>query len=81
MQKIKLKNSWRVNLNNDSKVTLEFESPTHLMKFINSGESIIKDFDYGYIYIVQMKKIKHSSLEAIVRKINLREYNLERLLS
>ena len=81
MQRIRLKNSWRVNLNNDSKVTLEFENPTHLMKFINSGESIIKDPTYGYIYVVQMKKIKHSSLEAIVRKINLREYNLERLLS
>jgi hypothetical protein len=27
-----------------------------------------------------MKKIKHSSLEAIVRRINLREYNLELLL-
>lgn len=81
MQSIRLRKQWRVDLNKDSKVTLEFQNAKHLMKFINSGESIIKDPTYGYIYVVQMKKIKHSSLEAIVRKINLREYNLERLLS
>lgn len=81
MQSIRLRKQWRVDLNKDSKVTLEFQNAKHLMKFINSKQSIIKDPTYGYIYVVQMKKIKHSSLEAIVRKINLREYNLERLLS
>ena len=80
MQKIKIKNSWRLNLNNNSEATIEFESPSSMMKFINSRSSVMKTYDYGFIYIVQMKKIKHSSLEAIVRKINLREYNLELLL-
>jgi hypothetical protein len=80
MQDLKIKNSWRYNLWDNAEVTIEFDTPRQLMKFINARNSVVNTRSYGYVYIVQMKKIKHSSLEAIVRRINLREYNLELLL-
>jgi len=80
MQKIKIKNSWRFNLNDSSDITIEFENTSSMMKFINSRSSVMNTHDYGHIYIIQMKKIKNCSLDVIAKKVNLREYNLERLL-
>jgi len=80
MQDLKIKNSWRYNLWDNAEVTIEFDNPKELMKFVNSRNSVINTRSYGHVYIVQMKKIKHSSLEAIVKRISLREYNLEKLL-
>jgi hypothetical protein len=80
MQDLKIKNSWRYNLWDNTEVTIEFDSPKELMRFINARHSVISTRNYGHVYIVQMKKIKHSSLEAIIKRISLREYNLEKLL-
>lgn len=75
-------------------VKIEFNSADELRDFINKGETLFKvrgdqlkrwrisDImgDQLFKIVGIKKKSRHSSMEAIVQKITLREYNLERLL-
>lgn len=70
---------WSSNLDN---VKVEFKTARKLRAFINSGvkENLfyIKD-KVGFFKIVRINKIMHTSIDAKIEKLTLREYNLERL--
>ena len=73
-------NRWRVHSSEPSELKIEFTSCKELRNFINSRKSIIKS-NGDILKLIRIKKIKQSSMEAIVQKITLREYNLEALLN
>jgi hypothetical protein len=71
--------------NMEFETTIELGSAKNLRLFIKEGEEIFKMYHrsngHEEIYqITKINKIKHTSIVAIVRKISLREYNLETLL-
>lgn len=94
MNKLDLKISWRSPLIMDAPclVTLEFKSVSKLRDFINNGDKMFKLYrppgnftkiqDSGYITlkVIKIHKIKNTSIDATVERINLRDYNLDLIL-
>ena len=66
---------------NDTKI--DFKTAKQLKKFLMGDTSIIIDGTVWkpiYFKVIKINKIKHTSIEAVIQKITLREYNLERLI-
>ena len=64
----------------DTDVKIEFDSAKRLREFINENDQIFR-VGQSIFKVIKFKKIKHYSIEAIIHKITIREYNLEILLS
>jgi hypothetical protein len=59
---------------------LEFGTATNLRNFINSNSKFCKLGGQTF-KILKMRKVRHTSIFANVKRMTLREYNLEILLS
>ncbi len=60
-------------------VKIEFGTAKNLRDFLHSGEKLCS-VDKNLVKIIKINKMRHTSVEATIQKITLREYNLERLL-
>lgn len=93
MKAANLKLSWRSRRPYEidvSDVTIEFDNVSNLRNFINSGDKIFKVWSsssfpepfHGYITfrIIKISKIKNRSIDALVERITLRDYNLDLIL-
>ena len=60
-------------------VKIEFTTAKKLRDFVHSGERLVT-INKNLIKIIKINKLRHTSMEATIQKITLREYNLERLL-
>jgi len=81
-----------LNSDEDQKVKIDFKEVSTLRNFINNGDRVFKTSSPGrlpgyvtkggyLVYkVVKITKIKHTAVEAVVRKYTLREYNLDTLL-
>lgn len=81
MKEIKYTNkegNWYSKAYSDTNVDLEFKSVKELREFIGSRTSLFTS-DGNKYKIIRLKKIKQTKIEAIIKMINLREYNLELL--
>lgn len=76
-------NDWYRKFTIEENAKIQFENATKLRNFINDGDRICKiQNNANCLYkIVKIKKIKQFSLEVIIEKITLREYNLDKILS
>lgn len=61
-------------------VKIEFGTAKKLRDFVHNIEYLCK-VDKFLVKIIKIKKFRHTSMEATIQKISLREYNLERILS
>lgn len=78
LQKLKIKYKGSLG----EKVTIEFKNVRELRNFINTGfVDLFEDTDNsGRKYkLIRIDKIKHTTIEAIIYRLTLREFNLERL--
>lgn len=60
-------------------VKIEFGTAKNLRDFVHSGDTLCSA-DKNLVKIIKINKMRHTSVEATIQKITLREYNLERLL-
>lgn len=75
-----LKIKWYFDTKSETNdVKIEFKTAKSLRDFINGGERLIK-VDNSMMKILKINKLGHTSLNATIQKITLREYNLEKLL-
>lgn len=84
LQKLKIKLfSYKDGLDDPKKVTIEFKSVRELRNFINTGFVDLFEEPDNYsgrkYKLIRINKIKHTSIEATICRLTLREFNLERL--
>jgi hypothetical protein len=77
---IKSSRKWGSIGNDPIDTRLEFGTATKLRNFINSNSKFCKLGDQTFM-IIKIRKVRHTSIFAYVKRMTLREYNLEILLS